>query len=123
MGFVFVLGVAGRFELEGGVLDVEVPDQAGLHLVEEPGSVAVVETAVVDHDVRARIGIRTAHAVAESARRLDHGRLPKASDEVALSPELAKQAKGKRVGLRIWREGGSLLLSVNNSKRAPEKQG
>src|ERR1035437_10159704 len=29
MGVMFVLGVAGRLELERGVLDVKVPDQAG----------------------------------------------------------------------------------------------
>jgi hypothetical protein len=29
-----VLDVAGRFQLEGGVLDVEVPDQAVLDLIE-----------------------------------------------------------------------------------------
>jgi len=52
MGVVFVLGVAGRLELEGGVFDVEVPDQAGLHLIQEAGGVPVVEAAIVDDHVR-----------------------------------------------------------------------
>jgi hypothetical protein len=37
MGGVFMCGVAGRLELEGGVLDVEVPGQALLQLVEQSG--------------------------------------------------------------------------------------
>ena len=38
--------------------------------------------------------------------------------------ELAKKATGNRVGLRVWREGGSILLSVDNSKKEKqEKQG
>ena len=59
MGVVFVLGVAGRFELEGGVLDVKVPNQAGLHLIQEPGGVPVVEAALVDdrHAPTGRAGL------------------------------------------------------------------
>jgi hypothetical protein len=46
--------VAGRFELEGRVLDSdrEVAGHAGLQLVQHLGDVAVVEAGVVDHDVR-----------------------------------------------------------------------
>ena len=58
MGLVFVLGVAGRFELEGGVRDVEVADQALLQLVQQPGHVPVVEAAVVDDDVSGEDGQR-----------------------------------------------------------------
>lgn len=35
---VFMVGVAGGFELEGGVLDVAVSDQAALQLVEQAGT-------------------------------------------------------------------------------------
>src|SRR5450759_3033260 len=56
MGVVFVLAVAGRFELEGGVFDVKVPDKAGLHLIQEPGGVPVVEAAIVDDHVRRQGG-------------------------------------------------------------------
>jgi hypothetical protein len=35
VGADFVVGVAGGFELKGGVFDVEVPDEAGLDFVEE----------------------------------------------------------------------------------------
>ena len=52
MGVVFVFGVSGRFELEGGVFDVKVPDEAGLHLIEKPGGVPVMEAAIVDDHVR-----------------------------------------------------------------------
>jgi len=45
-------GVAERFELERGVLDVEVPGQALLQLIEQCRQVPVVEARVVDHDVR-----------------------------------------------------------------------
>jgi hypothetical protein len=38
-GAGFMLGVLGRFELEGAVLQVEAPEQAGLQLVKEPGHV------------------------------------------------------------------------------------
>jgi hypothetical protein len=37
MGGVFVRGVAGRLELERGVLDVEVPGQALLQLIQQSG--------------------------------------------------------------------------------------
>ena len=46
-----VAAVAARLELEGRVLDVEVADQTGLQLVEQLRGVAVVEAAVVEHDV------------------------------------------------------------------------
>jgi hypothetical protein len=52
----FVPGVGGSFELEGGVLDVEVASQAGLELVQQPGGVAVVKARVVDDDVRRQGG-------------------------------------------------------------------
>jgi len=52
VGAELVGGVAGRFELEGGVLDVEVPDEAGLNLVEQLRGVTVEEAGVVDDDVR-----------------------------------------------------------------------
>ena len=38
VGFVFVGGVAGGFELEGGVLDVEPTGKAGLELIEHLGA-------------------------------------------------------------------------------------
>ncbi len=48
---VFVVGVAGGFELEGGVLDVEVPHEAVLEPVQQSGDVAVEEAVVVEDDV------------------------------------------------------------------------
>src|ERR1700749_1350864 len=51
-----VAGVGGRLELEGGVLDVEVPGQAGLQLVEQAGYAALGEAGVVHHDVRRQRG-------------------------------------------------------------------
>ena len=52
VGAAFVAGVCCGFELECGVLDVEVPGQAGLQLVQEPGCVPVTEAGIVDDDVR-----------------------------------------------------------------------
>lgn len=43
--------VAGRFELEGGVLDVEVAAHARLELVEEPGGMAAQETGLLHNDM------------------------------------------------------------------------
>jgi hypothetical protein len=51
VGGVFVVGVAGGFELERGMFHVEVAGQAGLQGVEELGGVAVVEAGGVHHDV------------------------------------------------------------------------
>src|ERR1700712_4993461 len=51
MSSVFVRRVAGRLELERGVLDVEVPTDAGLQRVEDLWRVTVVEAGVLDHDV------------------------------------------------------------------------
>jgi hypothetical protein len=47
VGAEFVVGVGDGFELEGGVLDVEVPGDAGLQLVQQPRSAAVGEAGVV----------------------------------------------------------------------------
>jgi hypothetical protein len=47
VGAGFVAGVGGGLELEGGVLDVEVPGDAGLQLVQQPRSAAVGEAGVV----------------------------------------------------------------------------
>ena len=52
VGVVLVFGVAGGFELEGAVLHVEPAGQAVLQRVEHLRGVAVVEAAVVNHDVR-----------------------------------------------------------------------
>src|SRR5437763_1533998 len=54
----FVAGVAGRLELEGGMLHVEVPGQARLQLVEQTGDAAFGEAGVVDDDVRGQRGRR-----------------------------------------------------------------
>ena len=53
-----VVDVARWFELKRGVLDDdrEVSGDAGLQLVEHPGSVPVVEARVVDDDVRGENG-------------------------------------------------------------------
>lgn len=53
-----VFGVAGLFELEGGVLDAdrEVSGDASLKVVEELGEVGVVEAFVVDDHVGAEDG-------------------------------------------------------------------
>lgn len=48
--------VAGGLQLQGGVPDVEVPGQAGMQLIEQPGRVAVGEAGVVDGDVRGQGG-------------------------------------------------------------------
>ena len=58
MGVALVAGMAGGFELEGGVLDAdrEVLADAVLELVEEFVGVAVVEALVVDDDVRGEDG-------------------------------------------------------------------
>lgn len=48
---MFVCGVGGGFELKRGVLDVEVPDKALLHFVEQPRDVSVMEAVIVDNDV------------------------------------------------------------------------
>ncbi len=56
VGGVFVGGVAGWFELEGGVLHVEVSGEAFLELVEQLGDVAVEEAIVVYDDVSAEYG-------------------------------------------------------------------
>jgi hypothetical protein len=47
VGAEFVIGVGDGFELEGGVLDVEVPGDAGLQLAQQPRSAAVGEAGVV----------------------------------------------------------------------------
>ena len=47
-----VAGVDSRFELERGVLDVEVAGEAGLELVKELRSVPVLEAGVLDDHVR-----------------------------------------------------------------------
>ena len=68
---MFVRGVADRLELDGGVLDVEVPGQALLQLVQQPGQVPVAETGVIDHHVRGehrqvrghRAGVQVVHGV------------------------------------------------------------
>ena len=44
--------MAGRFELEGGVLDIEVAPQVRLELVEQLGGVGVGEARVVNDHVR-----------------------------------------------------------------------
>lgn len=51
VGGVFVVAVAGGFELDGGVFDVEVSDQAVLDGVEHLRGVPVAEAVVVDDDV------------------------------------------------------------------------
>ena len=50
VGAGLVAGVGGAFELEGGVLDVEVAGQAGLELVEDHGHAAVTEAGSLDQD-------------------------------------------------------------------------
>ena len=45
-------GVCCGPELECGVLDVEVPGQAGLQLVQEPGCVPITGAGIVDDDMR-----------------------------------------------------------------------
>jgi hypothetical protein len=47
VGAEFVVGVGDGFELEGGVLDVEVPGDAALQLVQQPRSANVGEAGVV----------------------------------------------------------------------------
>lgn len=42
MGGLFVVSVAGGLELDGGVLDVEMPGQALLQLVQQLGQVPIV---------------------------------------------------------------------------------
>ena len=51
MGVELVLGVAGGFELEGAVLDVEVVGQALAQGIQDPPTSAVGEDLVADHDV------------------------------------------------------------------------
>jgi hypothetical protein len=51
VGVLFARGVAGWFELECRVLDVEVARQAFLQRVEQLRRVAVDEAGVIDHDV------------------------------------------------------------------------
>ena len=52
----FVAGVRDGLELEGGVLDVEAPGEAGLQLVQQPGRTAVGAAGIVDHDGRGQCG-------------------------------------------------------------------
>ena len=51
VGVELVLGVAGVFELEGAVLDVEVVGQALPQGIQDPPTSAVGEGLVADHDV------------------------------------------------------------------------
>ena len=51
MGRVLVVGVAGRFQLERRVFDVEVAGQAALQRIEQLRGMAVVEAGVVDDHV------------------------------------------------------------------------
>jgi len=48
MGAVLVGEVASRFQLEGAVLDVEMPGHTSLDLVEDLRGVTVQETRVLD---------------------------------------------------------------------------
>lgn len=56
MAGVLVVGVAGRFELECGVFDVEVGCEALLEPVQQLWGVAVLEALVVDDHVRGEHG-------------------------------------------------------------------
>src|SRR4051794_10230534 len=49
---VFVVGVPGRLELERAVLDVEMPGQALLQLVQQARQMPVVETGLVHYNMR-----------------------------------------------------------------------
>ena len=48
---LFVSVVRGRFQLEGAVLDVEVPGQALAQAVEHPGAASVRQGIVGHHDM------------------------------------------------------------------------
>src|SRR5689334_12762105 len=52
VGAGLMRGVGDGFQLKGGVLDVEVADEAALELIEEAGGVPVVEAGVFDDDMR-----------------------------------------------------------------------
>ena len=54
-------GVAAGLELDGAVLDVEVPGQALLELVQQAGQVSVVEARVVNHNVGGQHGQTCGH--------------------------------------------------------------
>ena len=56
MGVVLVLRVAGRLELERGVLDVKVPYETSLHLIQESGGMPIKEAAIVDHHMCRKCG-------------------------------------------------------------------
>jgi S1-C subfamily serine protease len=95
------------------VTDVDSSARRQLNL---PTSVSgALVTSVEPDSNSAEAGLHQGDVILE----IDRHPVRNADDAV----ELAKQAKDKRVGLRIWREGGSLLLSVDNSKKEREKQG
>jgi hypothetical protein len=53
---VFVRNVSRWFELDGGVLQVEVPGQAALQLVQQFRQMSVAEASVVHHHVSSEHG-------------------------------------------------------------------
>jgi len=105
---------SGQDALDG--VEVTDVDSSARRQLNVPANInGALVTSVEPDSNSAEAGLHQGDVILE----IDRHAVRTADDAV----ELAKQAKGKRVGLRIWREGGSLLLSVNNSKRAPEKQG
>ncbi len=108
MGSAEEENTSGLDALDG--VEVSDIDAAARRQLNLPANVSgAVVTSVDPESNSADAGLRQGDVILE----IDRHPVRTADDAV----QLAKDAKGKRVGLRIWREGGSLLLSVDNTKK------
>jgi serine protease Do len=100
-------GAPAQDSLDGvEVTDLDAQVRRQFHI---PGNVRGALVSNVDEDSNsAEAGLRQGDVLQEIDRRAVNN----ADDAVGLS----KKAKGDRVLLRIWREGGSSYIVVNNRK-------
>ena len=100
---------SGRDSLDG--VEVVDLDRSAHRQFDIPNSVSGALVTSVDQDSNsADAGLREGDVILE----IDGHRVHNADDAV----DLANNARGKRVLLRIWRQGGGLYLSVDNTKRS-----
>jgi serine protease Do len=100
-------GPATQDSLDG--VEVTDLDPQARHQLHIPGNVHGALVSSVDEDSNsAEAGLRQGDVIQE----IDRQPVTSADDAV----ELSKKAKGDRVLLRVWREGGSSYIVVNNRK-------